>query len=148
MGKVQELENMIATELEQNNIELVTLQYRRENRGQMLRIFIDYEAGVDLDLCTQVTRILKPLVDESEYHYDYFEVSSPGPNRPLNKDKDFVRFQGYTVKVKMQKEYNGSKNITGVLMGANDKYIQVKENENILELPRDLLSTVRLHPDY
>ncbi len=139
---------MIARELERHNIELVELEYRKENRQQNLRIFIDSEAGVDLNLCTQVTRIVKPLVDEGDFYYDHLEVSSPGLDRILKKDRDFLRFQGYMVKIKMLKEYDGPNKITGVLTGINDKYIQVKIDENILDLSRDLLSTVRLHPDY
>jgi ribosome maturation factor RimP len=148
LGKVQDLENLIMRELEQHNIELVALEYRKENREQMLRIFIDCEAGVDLDLCTQVTRMIKPLVDEGDFYYDHLEVSSPGLDRPLKNDKDFLRFQGYMVKIKMLKEYDGANKITGVLSGVNDKYILVKVDENILDLPRESLSTVRLHPDY
>jgi len=139
---------LIARELERHNIELVELEYRKENRQQNLRIFIDSEAGVDLNLCTQVTRIVKPLVDEGDFYYDHLEVSSPGLDRILKKDRDFLRFQGYMVKIKMLKEYDGPNKITGVLTGINDKYIQVKIDENILDLSRDLLSTVRLHPDY
>lgn len=139
---------MITRELERHNIDLVAVEYRKENRQQMLRIFIDCEAGVDLELCTRVTRMVKPLVDEGDFYYDHLEVSSPGLDRLLKKDRDFLRFQGYIVKVKMLKEYNGPNKITGVLTGVNDKYIQVEVDENILNLPRDLLSTVRLHPDY
>ncbi len=148
LGKVQDLENLITRELEQDNIELVALEYRKENQQQILRIFIDSEAGVDLNLCTHVTRIIKPLVDEGDFYYDHLEVSSPGLDRLLKKDKDFLRFQGSNVKVRMLKGYNGPNKITGVLTGVNDKYIQVKVDENILDIPRDLLSTVRLHPDY
>jgi len=148
LGKVQNLETLIETELEPHNIELVALEYRKENRDQMLRIFIDSETGVDLNLCTQVTRMVKPLVDEGDFYYDHLEVSSPGLDRPLKHDKDFLRFQGYMVKIKMLKEYDGPKKISGVLTGVNHKYIQVKVEENILDLPRELLSTVRLHPDY
>lgn len=148
LGKVQDLENLITKELERHNIELVALEYRKENREQMLRIFIDSEAGVDLGLCTQATHIVKPLVDEGDFYYDHLEVSSPGLNRLLKKDKDFLRFQGSMVKVKMLKEYNGPNKITGILSGVDDKHIQVQADDNILDLPRDLISTVRLHPDY
>jgi ribosome maturation factor RimP len=148
LGRVQDLENLITRELERDNIELVALEYRKENQQQIMRIFIDSEAGVDLNLCTQVTRIAKPLVDEGDFYYDHLEVSSPGLDRLLKKDKDFLRFQGSNVKVRMLKGYNGPNKIIGVLTGVNDKYIRVKVDQNILDLPRDLLSTVRLHPDY
>ena len=148
LGKAQDLENLITRELERHSIELVALEYRKENRQQILRIFIDSEAGVDLNLCTQVTRIVKPLIDEGDFYYDHIEVSSPGLDRILKKNSDFLRFQGCMVKIKMFKEYGGPNKITGVLTEVNDKYIQVKVDQNILDLPRDLLSTVRLHPDY
>jgi ribosome maturation factor RimP len=148
LGKTKELEELIEKELSRVDIELVAVEYRTENREQILRVFIDSEAGVDLNLCTQATRAVKPFLDENDIYYDHFEVSSPGLDRVLRKDKDFLRFRGSRVKIKMLKHYDGPGKINGILMGADDKNIQVQLDEKIIDLPRDLVLIVRLHPDY
>lgn len=148
LGKIQDIQNLIEIPLEKAGVELVELQYRKENAGQMLRVFIDNEAGVDLDLCTRATRAIKPILDDSDIYYDHLELSSPGLDRIIKKDRDFKRFSGSMVKVKMRKQFDGPGKITGVLVGADDRQITVKVEEEVLELPRDSVSTVRLHPQY
>lgn len=149
LGKTQEIEELIERELDQLGIELVGVEYRKENKDQMLRVFIDSEAGVDLNLCSQATRAIKPILDDRNIYYDHLELSSPGLDRILRKDKDFLRFCGSMVKIKMRKQYQGPSKITGILTGTDDAKIQVRvEEEELLDLPRELVSSVRLHPDY
>lgn len=148
LGKRQEIENLIENELNQLAIELVGVEYRKENKEQMLRVFIDSEAGVDLSLCTQATRAIKPLLDERNIYYDHLELSSPGLDRILRKDKDFLRFRGHMVKIKMLKQYQGPGKINGILIDTDDATIKVRVEEEVLNLPRDLVSVVRLHPEY
>jgi ribosome maturation factor RimP len=134
--------------LQNSDIELVAVEYRKENAQQILRVFIDNEAGVDLDMCTRATRIIKPLLDENNIYYDHLELSSPGLDRVLKKEKDFKRFRGYHVKIKMLKQYQGPNKISGVLLDVDDRLIIIKAGEEICKIPRDLVSTVRLNPEY
>lgn len=141
------IEPLIEEELKQAGIELVELQYRKENEEQFLRVFIDRETGVDLGLCTQASRLVKPLVDAENLYYDHLEVSSPGIDRVIKKDKDFVRFAGEKVTVKMLKQYDGPGKITGILKNATDKHIELETEDEIKTLSREVVSVVRLHPD-
>jgi len=145
---MHEIQNQIEKLLGDIGVELVDIEYRREKGGQMLRIYIDSEDGVDLDLCSRATRAIKPFLDNSEFYYDHLELSSPGWDRIIKKDKDFERFSGSMVKVKMRKEFAGPSKIIGVLMGADNEQITVKLEEEVLKLPRNLVSTIRLHPQY
>lgn len=148
MGKAKEIESLIESKLEQMGIELAGVEYRKENKEQMLRVFIDTEAGVDLNLCSQASRAIKPVLDEHNINYDHLELSSPGLDRFIRKDKDFLRFRGRMVKIKMLKQYQGPAKMNGVLIETDDKTIQVKIEDEVLKLPRELVSSVRLHPDY
>ncbi|MGS0764302.1 hypothetical protein [Syntrophomonas curvata] len=148
MGKTQEIEELIERELDQLAIELVGIEYRRENKEQMLRVFIDSEAGVDLSLCSQATRAIKPVLDDRNIYYDHLELSSPGLDRILRKDKDFLRFRGSMVKIKMLKPYQGPRKINGILVETDKAKIQVRVEGEVMELPRELVSMVRLYPDY
>jgi ribosome maturation factor RimP len=71
LGKTQEIEELVERELDRLAIELVEVEYRRENKEQLLRILIDSEAGVDLNLCSQATRAIKPILDDRNIYYDH-----------------------------------------------------------------------------
>lgn len=83
-------------------LELVDLEYRREGRGRVLRIYIDKEGGVTVDDCAKVSRELGTLLDVHDVIPDSYnlEVSSPGLTRALRKPRDFERFKGKKVKIK------------------------------------------------
>ncbi len=148
MGKTQEIEELVERELDRLAIELVEVEYRRENKEQLLRILIDSEAGVDLNLCSQATRAIKPILDDRNIYYDHLELSSPGLDRILRKDKDFLRFRGSMVKIKMLKPYQGPGKIKGILVGNDETRIQVEVGGEVMDLPREMVSRVRLYPDY
>lgn len=143
----RQIEPLMERELSQAGIELVELQYRKENEEQFLRVFIDHEAGVDLELCTRASRLVKPVIDQEDLYYDHLEVSSPGIDRVLARERDFVRFSGEQVIVKMRKGYEGPGKITGILKCANDHEIEIESEQQTITLPRERVSLVRLHPD-
>ena len=142
-----DIKNQLEASLEQMGIEIVDMQYRKENGGQMLRIFIDHEAGVTLELCTQASRNVKALINAVDFYYDHLEVSSPGLDRVIKKDKDLERFAGNTVRINMLKKFAGPKRIIGVLLGHKKESIYLEDEEGQIELPRDMISQVRLHPN-
>src|SRR3989337_223784 len=83
-------------------MELVEIEYRRESRGWVLRLYIDKEGGVTLDDCTHVNREVGRSLDVEDFITTPYtlEVSSPGLNRPLKNEKDFSRYLNHRVKVK------------------------------------------------
>ena len=143
----RQIEPLLEEELNRAGIELVELQYRKESEEQFLRVFIDHEAGVNLELCTRASRLIKPLIDQEDLYYDHLEVSSPGIDRMLKKESDFERFTGERVTVKMLKAYEGPGKITGILKNATEKQIEVEVDQELRTLPRDMVSIVRLYPD-
>lgn len=75
--------------------ELVDVTLDKESTGNYLRVYIDKPEGISLDDCEVYHRALQPLVED--YDYDFMEVSSPGVDRPLKKDRDFERALGSEV---------------------------------------------------
>lgn len=144
MPVIQEMENKLSTA----DIELVDVQYQREEGSQILRIFIDSPAGVTLDVCSKATRMLKDMIDQEDIDYDHIEVSSPGLDRILKKDCDFARFNGRTVKVKMRKQYEGPRKYRGILSSFDPESLTLLVDENPVNIPRDLISVVRLDPEF
>lgn len=145
----------IATEIEQivlpitqaNDLELVDVEYVKEGGEFFLRVYIDKEDGVSLNECELVTRALNPILDEKDPIKDnyYLEVSSPGLDRPLKKDKDFVKYQGRDVEIKLYKSIDGSKLHEGELVGlTEDKNIKVIIDNKEVEFNKKDVALIRL----
>jgi len=144
---IHQVEKLVAGRLDSLGIELVDIEYRNENRGKVLRIFVDADSGVDLQLCSKVTHLIKDVIDDNDISYDHLEVSSPGLDRVLKKDKDFDRFSGQKVKIKTSKSFDGPHTIVGILKGYEDGYIKVETENEEMAVPRAMATIVRLHPD-
>ncbi len=143
------LENSIEKILSEMEIELYDMEYRKENGEQYLRIYIDRDTeNVDLQLCSEATRAIKELIDEDTVFYDYLEVSSPGLDRVLKKDKHFARFINQRIRVKTLRQFDGPKTIRGLLRAFDEKEIRVEtEGSDTTIIPRSMITRVRLDPD-
>jgi len=99
---IDQIEKLVQPLLEDLGCELVDLEYQREQRGWVLRFFLDKEGGINLDDCAAASREISSLLDvENVINTAYsLEVSSPGIERPLKKPQDFKRFAGQLVKIK------------------------------------------------
>lgn len=146
-NRVEEAVEKIAEEiLTGTEYELVDVEYVKE-RDWFLRIYIDKPGGIGLDDCQEVSGLLDDKIEELGVIKDRYilEVSSPGLDRALKKEKDFKREQGKQVDVTLYKAVNGEKNITGKLTGYTKDLIVIDETKEILL--KDI-ALVRLHIDF
>lgn len=141
------ISRIVMQPINQLQTDLVEVEYRREEGDQYLRIYIDREAGVSLDLCSRISRAIQGLIDEAGIEYDHLEVSSPGLNRKITSDQDLVRFEGQPVKVKLSKRFEGPRQVVGVLIGHSELTLKVENEQGTVELPRSEITVVRLHPN-
>jgi ribosome maturation factor RimP len=102
---MQDLHTLIEKSVSQLGYELVDLEI--SNRGKLLRVFIDklnptdIKDSVNIDDCSLVSNQLGNLLAvENDIDYDRLEVSSPGMDRVLKKESDFVRFTGERAQIK------------------------------------------------
>lgn len=144
------VEALLEPILDADGIELVDVEYVRE-RNWILRIFIDKEGGVDLADCQSISEKAGEILDEKDIIPDNYmlEVSSPGLDRVLKKDKDFRRYAGSDVDVKLfaPHEEAGGKAFTARLEGLTeegDLALTLTDGTEIA-LDRDKISQVRLH---
>ena len=97
--------------------------------AERIRIFIDNSEGVDLALCERVTNHLRDLLA------DYaFEVSSPGPERPLTKPEHFRRYLGRRARVRTREDHDGRRSFTGELVGADDAEVTVAADGGVVSV--------------
>lgn len=144
------VEALLEPILDADGIELVDVEYVRE-RNWILRIFIDKEGGVDLADCQSISEKAGEILDEKDIIPDNYmlEVSSPGLDRVLKKDKDFRRYAGSDVDVKLfaPLEEAGGKAFTAHLEGLTEEgYLALTlADGKEIALHRDKISQVRLH---
>ncbi|MGE5605168.1 MAG: ribosome maturation factor RimP [Bacteroidota bacterium] len=146
--KVERLGNQVAAKLD---YELVDVQYRKEGPDWVLRCFIDKENGVGIEDCQRFSEALDKVLDEADPIPGRYllEVSSPGIERPLKKEGDFIKFKGKTVEIKLNKAFNNRKTYHGELVGIvgeeSERKVALKiDDSNILEIPWNEIAKANL----
>lgn len=100
-------------------VDVVDIERTRENGSLTLRLIVDRRGGIDLELCSEASRIADPLIDSLGLtDHDFFEVSSPGLDRPLRGDRDLARHVGKAAEVTLYRAENGQKRFCGILQTA------------------------------
>lgn len=143
---VMDLRNLLEMTLSGMGYELVDLEIA--NRARLLRVFIDKPEGISIDDCTAVSNHLSRVFAVENVDYDRLEVSSPGMDRPLNKEKDFIRFAGHRARVKLRSPLGGRKIFSGVLGEMHDGVFQLLVEEKPVMLSLADVDKARLIPDF
>ncbi len=143
-GEAMVLEELLESTLRGMGYELVELEQLA--RGKLLRIFVDKEGGINIDDCVAISNHLSRLLVVENIDYGRLEVSSPGLDRPLRKEADFLRFKGETIKVKLRVSLQGQRNFVGVLRDINDGIIKLEVEGKLLDLELSNLGKARLVP--
>ena len=138
MSKIEEkVENLIKNKIEENGYELYDVEYAKEGKDYFLRIFIDKETGIDLNDCETVNNAIIDLLDEADYIKEqyFLEVSSPGIERVLRKDKHLEQNIGKNINIKLfKKDENGKKEYIGKLENYDKEAITIstENNKNVI----------------
>lgn len=150
-GKITDIAaEELSSFLEGTDLELYNSEFVKEGKDWFLRVYIDKESAdeyVSTEDCEKVSRFLSDRLDELDpvkQNY-YLEVSSPGLDRTLIKDSDFVKFSGRLVEAGLYKAVNGKKTIEGVLVGLSEGIIRIKDEDGGLwELPKEQVARTKL----
>jgi len=128
------------------NFELVHLDMVNSDRESIVRLFLDKPGGIRLDDCIYISRQLGDLIDVHIENIGSYrlEVSSPGPNRPLNKKEDFHRFKGERVKIKTNELIENQKKFTGILEIINDDSVVIAVDGKRVEISDHVISKAML----
>lgn len=146
MSKIEtQVERLMTEILSGTDFELVDVEYVKE-RDWYLRVFVDKPGGIDLDDCQNLSEQLSDKLDAANIIDSAYilEVSSPGIDRILKKDRDFLREAGKIVDVTLYAPLDGKKFFTGELVGRDENFLQLKK----ISLPREKIAQVRLHIDF
>ncbi|MBP2017666.1 ribosome maturation factor RimP [Symbiobacterium terraclitae] len=136
-------------------LELVGVELVKEGANRYLRVYIDKEGGVGFDDCEALSRVVDARLDEilPDPPYEFFEVSSPGLERPLKREEDFARYAGHKVAVTTYAPVDGQKSFVGELIGLIDGRVTLRLTEGksqgqTVALDRKQVASARLHVDF
>lgn len=143
---VEKVRSLIAPVLETLGYELIDVRQVSELGRNILRVCIDCEGGVKLADCERVSREIETLLEvEGDIRDRYsLEVSSPGLNRPLVKETDFVRFAGKVAAVKTREPIDGRRNYKGMLKGVEEGRAVMVIDGQEYRVPLDLIEKAHL----
>ena len=135
MASIEEkVESLVKKPIEEIGYELYDVEYSKEGKDYFLRIFIDKDSGIDLNDCEKVNDTISDILDEANYIKEqyFLEVSSPGIERVLRKDKHLEQNIGEEISIKLfKKDENGLKEYQGILKSFDNDFIKLEENIKI-----------------
>lgn len=137
---------MVEPVLESLSVELVDVEFKKEPAGWVLRLYIDKEGGVDLNTCQEVSEALNPLLDVEDLiptRY-FFEVSSPGIERPLKRKEDYRKFVGEEVFVNTFSPVDSRRKFKGRLKEALEEKFVVECEGKLYEIDYENVSKAHL----
>ena len=144
-----ELRKLIEPAVTALGFELVGVEFIRARHG-VLRVYIDHENGIGIEDCTAVSHQVSGLLDvEDPIRGEYsLEVSSPGLDRPLFQARDFERFAGHEINLRLSVPVDGQRKFKGTLAGMRDDHVVVQMDDEELVVRLDEIDQARLVPDY
>ena len=144
---IESIRELIEPIIISEGIELVDIEYRRESRGWVLRFYIDKEGELTLDHCSHLSKQIGDLIEVKDLIPQGYilEVSSPGLNRPLKKEKDFIAYVGNYIKVKTFKPIYQKKNFQGTLLGYKEGKVMMSSDNQEIHIPFPLIAKAHIH---
>jgi ribosome maturation factor RimP len=134
---------LVETTLTGLGYELVDIEVSA--RG-LMRVFIDKPEGISLEDCERVSHQLTRLFTVENVVFERLEISSPGLDRPVKKQADFVRFRGQKVQLKLRMPIAGRKNFVGILGELQDGILQLDVDGSFVAIDLSNLDKARLVP--
>ena len=135
MASIEEkVTKLVEPIIENLGYELYDVEYAKEGKNYFLRIFIDNEKGIDLNDCEKVNDAVNDILDKENYIKEqyFLEISSPGIERVLRKDKHLEQNIGEEINIRLfKKDENGLKEYQGVLKNFDNEFIELQDNVKI-----------------
>jgi ribosome maturation factor RimP len=139
-----DLQHLLESTLAGLGYEFVDLE--RSGKGKLLRVYIDKPGGIHVEDCAAVSNHLSRVLVVEGVDYERLEISSPGLDRLLRKEQDFVRFAGYKARIKLRVPVEGQRNFVGVLRETRAGKVAIEVDGKVLSLDLANFDKARLVP--
>lgn len=149
------VENILRDFLKDNDLSLYKAEFVKEGKDRFLRVIIDKpfigeERYISTDDCELVSRFLSEKMDEMDLIPDnyYLEVSSPGLDRALLKEEDYIRFKGKTIEITLYEPFLNKKKYEGRLIELKDDNILIEDKNEIISIPFSKVAKAKLKIEF
>lgn len=141
----EKIENLISTKIKNLGYDLYDVEYVKEGKDYFLRIYIDNSKGINIEDCEKVNNEITDILDSADYIKEqyFLEVSSPGIERTLRKDKHLKENIENPVQIKLFKNLNDKKIYKGTLKNFNEKEIEIEEKNQLIKIERKNISQIK-----
>lgn len=147
MASIEErVETLVKLTIESIGYDLYDVEYAKEGKNYFLRILIDKSEGIDLEDCEKVNDAINDLLDEADYIKEqyFLEVSSPGIERILRKDKHLKQNIGKEIYIKLfKKDEKGKKEYQGILQEFKEEKIMIEVETEVIEIERKNIAQIK-----
>jgi ribosome maturation factor RimP len=136
--------------LASEGMELVLVECLKMQTRWLVRIYMDHEGGVTVDDCARISNQLGDLLDVHDVPPGPYtlEVSSPGLDRPLDRDQDFLKYRGSRIRLRLGERIEGRRNFSAELLDYEDdaggKVLVVRADGKTFRIPRKAVNRVNL----
>lgn len=132
------------------NMYVVDAEYKKENGDSVLRIYVDKEGGIGIDDCEAFSRAAEVIIDEADPIKEAYtlEVSSPGADRKLVWEREFLYYIGRKVDVKLYKATDGKKEFSGILSDYADGVASISTEDGKINVNTSEAVYIRLHFEF
>ncbi|MEE9258553.1 MAG: ribosome maturation factor RimP [Nitrospinaceae bacterium] len=149
MGKpstTQSVTELIEPVLREQNLELVEVKFKKAGKKWFLRVFIDKDTGVGLADCQKASRAIEDLIEVNDaIDAPYvLEVSSPGLDRPLKKERDFLKFKDKRIRVHTYAPVEDRKEFSGTIRDFKDRTLFLEDEGVVVQIPLDNIAQAKL----
>ncbi len=142
------------TVAEAEGLELIDVECNRMKSRWLVRIYLDKEGGVTLDDCAGISHQLGDILNVHDVPPGPYnlEVSSPGLDRPLVRDRDFVKYRGHRVDIRLHQKMEGIRHfrgrLTGFLEEEGQKILTIEVSGKTYRIPKDMIAKARLEYEF
>lgn len=142
----QKTEAILTPIVESRGFELVDVEYVKEAGTWYLRGYIDKPGGITVNDCEDVSRAFSDILDEQDFIEDSYimEISSPGLDRPLKKEKDFIRSMGREIELRTYRPVQKQKEFYGILHAYDENSVTIETEEGKQKFDRKDIALIRL----
>lgn len=151
MAKIEEkVENLIEEKVQSLGYELYDVEYVKEGKDYYLRVYIDKDTGISLEDCELVSNNITDMLDKEDYIKEqyFLEVSSPGIERVLKKDRHLKNNIGAKIQIKLFKPESGKKQHEGILEKFDENAIEIDEDGIKVKLERKNIGQIKTMFDW
>ena len=146
----RQVEALVEPTVQSLGCSLWGVEYLSQGKHTKLRVYIDRDGGVGVEDCATVSRHVSDLLDVEDFSASAYtlEVSSPGMDRILFKESQYLDNIGQRVEVRLNFPFEGRKKFVGLLAGIEDHCAVVQADEEEFVLPLENIQRARIVPTF